>query len=416
MRPRLLAALAGLLAPLATIRGEEATPIPAAPPPAAALVSAVAQAPALRAARARAEAARSRVSSAGRLADPELEGMYSRAREPMGEEYPMWELTLRQPLPKAGERAADRARAAAVVSMAEADYAVMAGEMSAEVAMSVAEAEAARARADLFTRQIERTERVLAAVDTRLASGAGRVADRLALQTRIASMRLMVEQDARMADDALSEARGRLGLAPDAPLPPFSAPAASEIDPDAPPPLRLAAAKADEARAMARMARASARPMTSVGLRFEREEQSMGNMDTVGVAFMTEIPFRSRGYARSEERAARAEENAARAEADSARHRARADLARAARASRLADTARRLAAETSARLDAEYDSLVRSAGTAGAGMGGEVSVLMVLEILERQTDTRLQVIEAEAAARVARAELWRHAPAPLFTP
>ncbi len=416
MRPRLLAALAGLLAPLATIRGEEATPIPAAPPHAAALVSAVAQAPALRAARARAEAARSRVSSAGRLADPELEGMYSRAREPMGEEYPMWELTLRQPLPKAGERAADRARAAAVVSMAEADYAVMAGEMSAEVAMSVAEAEAARARADLFTRQIERTERVLAAVDTRLASGAGRVADRLALQTRIASMRLMVEQDARMADDALSEARGRLGLAPDAPLPPFSAPAASEIDPDAPPPLRLAAAKADEARAMARMARASARPMTSVGLRFEREEQSMGNMDTVGVAFMTEIPFRSRGYARSEERAARAEENAARAEADSARHRARADLARAARASRLADTARRLAAETSARLDAEYDSLVRSAGTAGAGMGGEVSVLMVLEILERQTDTRLQVIEAEAAARVARAELWRHAPAPLFTP
>ena len=415
MPPRLLVVFASLLAPLPSIRGEEAAPDPA-PPPAAALVSAVAQAPALRAAHARAEAARARTASAGRLPDPELEGMYSQAREPMGEQYPMWELTLRQPLPKAGERAADRDRAAALVSMAEADYALMAGEMSADIAMALAEAEAARARSELFTRQIERTERVLAAVETRLSAGSGRVADRLALQTRVASMRLMVEQDARMAEDALSEARGRLGLAPDTPLPPYSAPSAAEIDPENLPALRLASARADEARAMARMARASARPMTSVGLRFEREEQGMGNMDTVGVAFMTELPFRSRGYARAEERAARSEENAARSEAESARHRARAALARSERAARLAEVSRRLADETAARLDAEYDSLVRGAGTAAAGMGGEPSVLMVLEILERQTDTRLQIIEAEAAARLARAELWRHAPALLFTP
>ena len=412
MRLRLLAALATLLASIASVRGEEA-PLP----PAAALIAAVAQAPSLQAARARAEAARARTAAAGRLPDPELEGMVSRVRDPMGDENPMWEINLRQPLPKAGERAADRDRAAAVVSMAEADYAVMAGEMSAETAMALAEAEAARARADLFTRQIERTERVLAAIDTRLASGSGRVADRLSLQTRIASMRLMVEQDTRMTDDALAEARSRLGLAPDAPLPPYSAPAASEIDPENIPSLRLASAKADEARAMARMARASARPMTAIGLRFEREEQSMGNMDTVGVSFMTEIPFRSRGYARAEERAARAEESAARAESDSARHRARAALSRAARAERLAATARRLADETAARLDAEYDSLLRSSGTAAtAGMGGETSVLLVLEILERQTDTRLQIIDAEAAAKTARAELWRHAPAALFTP
>ncbi len=411
MRLRHLAAFTSLLAALVPARGEQI-----APPPAAALISAVAQAPSLQAARARAEAARARSAAAGRLPDPELEGMYSRAREPMGEDYPMWEITLRQPLPKAGERAADRDRASAAVSMAEADYAVMAGEMAAETAMAVAEAEAARARSELSARQIERTERVLAAIDARLASGSGRAADRLALQTRIASMRLMIEQDARMADDALSEARGRLGLAPEVPLPPFSAPSADEIDPDNLPALRLASAKADEARAMARMARASARPMTAVGLRFEREEQSMGDMDTVSVAFMTELPFRSRGYARAEQRAARAEETAARAEADSARHRARAALSRAERASRLADISRRLADETAARLDAEYDSLVRGSGAAPAGMGGENSVLMVLEILERQTDTRLQIIEAEAAAKAARAELWRHAPSRLFTP
>lgn len=383
------------------------------PPAAVALVVAVAEAPALRAAKARAEAARARVASAGRLADPELEAMYSRAREPMGEDYPMWELSLRQPLPKAGERTADRDRAAAVVSMSEADYAVMAGELSAEVAAALAEAEAAQTRAALFARQLERTEQILAAIDSRLASGSGRVADRLALQSRVASLRLMVEQETRMADDALAEVRGLLGLAPETPLPPYSAPASSEIDSDALPALRLASAKADEARAMIRMARASARPMTSVGLRFEREEMSIGNMDTVGIAFMTELPFRSRGYARAEQRAARADEAAAQAEAESARHRARAALSRAERAERLAATARRLAEQTATRLDAEYDSLVRSAGT---GMGGETSVLMVLEILERQTETKLQIIEAEAAARVARAELWRHAPATLFTP
>jgi hypothetical protein len=41
---------------------------------------------------------------------------------------------------------------------------------------------------------------------------------------------------------------------------------------------------------------------------------------------------------------------------------------------------------------------------------------MVLEILERQTDAQIQIIEAESAARLARAELWRHASATFFTP
>ncbi len=426
MRPRLLAALATLLASLLPLRGEQATahyPSPAdsplsSPPPAAALLSAVAEAPSIQAARARAEAARARTASAGRFPDPQLEGMYSHVKRPMGgEQFPMWEVTLTQPLPKGGERAADRDRAAALVSMAEADYAVMSGEMAADTAMALAESIAARARAALLARQLARTEQVLAVVDSRVSTGSARVADRLTLQTRIASMRLMIEQDTLMADDALSEIRGRLGLPPTAPLPPWAAPAPSDIDPENVPLLRLADAKSAEARAMARMARASARPMTAVGLRFEREEERIGNLDTIGVAFMTELPFRSRGYARAETRAARAEETAARADAESARHRARAALSRVERAERLAATARRLAGETSARLDAEYDSLVRSAGTNASGLsGGETPVLMVLEILERHADTELQVVEADYAARSARAELWRHAPATLFTP
>ena len=70
MRLRHLAAFTSLLAALVPARGEQI-----APPPAAALISAVAQAPSLQAARARAEAARARSAAAGRLPDPELEGM-----------------------------------------------------------------------------------------------------------------------------------------------------------------------------------------------------------------------------------------------------------------------------------------------------------------------------------------------------
>ncbi len=416
MRLPFLTVLAILSLSLGSLRGEAPLSSVSTPtaPPSSELVSAVTAAPALRAARARAEAAEARTGAAGRFPDPTIEGMYSQVRQPMGgEQFPMWEVTVSQPLPKAGERSADRARASAALSMAEADFAVMAGEMAADTAMALAEADAARARAALLEAQIARTEKILSALDARLASGTGRVADRLALQSRIASLRLMIAEDNRMADDALSEVRSRLGLAPDAPLPAFSAPAPSSIDPETVPLLRLATAKTDEARAMVRMARASARPMTSVGLRFEREEERMGNTDTIGIVFMTELPFRSRGYARAEERAARAEETAARADADSARHRARSALSRAERAERLAATSRKLAAETSARLDAEYDSLVRSAGTP-AMAGAETSVLMVLEILERHTDTQLQLVEADYAARSARAELWRYAPASLF--
>ncbi len=402
-----LAVIACLLAPLVSSGNLRARDLPSVPP-AVALVEAIGRAPQLNAARARAEAAGERVAAAGRFPDPQIEGMYAQARRPAGgEQFPMWEVILSQPLPKAGERAADRDLATAAAAMAAADYAVMAGELTADLAMALAEADAADQRAALLTRQLARTEQLLAALDARVGAGSSRLADRLALQTRIASQRLMIEQADRMAGDARSAVRGRLGLPPETPLPAFSAPAAAEIDPDAIPALLVSVARADEARAMVRMARASARPMTSVGLRFAREEERMGNMDTVGVAFMTELPFRARGIARAEQRAARAEEAAAHAEADSARYRARAALDNAARAERLADSTRRLAAETAARLDAEYDALARS---------NETTVTQAVDILDRLTDTRLKIIDAETAARIARAELWRHAPATTFLP
>jgi outer membrane protein, heavy metal efflux system len=331
---------------------------------------------------------------------------------PMDERSTMWEVNLRQPLPKRGERAADRERAHAGVAMAQADYALMAGEMAADTAMALAEAEGAEARIRILETQIGRLDAVLRSVEVRLASGTGgRIADRLTVQTRIATMQLMVEEERRMAADALSDARGRLGLQPETALPPFAAPTAADVRADEAAALRFAAARADEADAMVKMARASANPMTAVGLRFERERRAMGDGSTVGVAFMSEIPWRSRGYARAEVRAAEAERAAAQTDATAARYRISAALTRLSRAEQLADTARRLSAETLNRLNAEFDAMVRAAGAASMG---ESTVLQTVELLEKATDTELQVIRADTAVSIARAELWRYVPAEQF--
>ena len=72
-----------------------------------ALLAAVTRAPAVEAARRRIDAAQARLGAAGRLADPEVEAMGSRVNGgPAGDDRSMWELNVRQPLPRRGERAA----------------------------------------------------------------------------------------------------------------------------------------------------------------------------------------------------------------------------------------------------------------------------------------------------------------------
>jgi cobalt-zinc-cadmium efflux system outer membrane protein len=377
------------------------------------LLRAVAEAPALNAAARRTGAARERIDSSGRLADPELEGMGSRMVGPMGERATMWEVNVRQPLPKRGERAAERDRARAAVLMSEADYALMAGEMAADTAMALAEAQGAEARIVLLETQIDRLDAVLRSVESRLASTGGRIADRLTVQSRIAAMQLMIEEERRMAADALAEARGRLGLSPDAPLPAFAAPEVAEINPDEAALVLLATARTTEANAMIKMAQASANPMTSVGVRFEQERRAMGNDNTVGIALMTDLPFRSRRYARADVRAAEADRSAAEADATAARHRIASALTRVNRAERLAATARRLSSETRSRLNAEFDAMLSSASV-GSGAMGESTVLQTVELLEMATDTELQVIRSDTAVRTARAELWRYLPTDRF--
>lgn len=379
------------------------------------LLAAVARAPLLEAARKRIDAATARAGAAGRLADPEVEAMGSRVNaDAMGENRDMWELSVRQPLPRRGERAADRERATAVVAMAEAEYALAAGDLAADVAMALAEAAGGDARLRLIETQLGRMHVVLQTIDARLAAGlAPRIADRLTVQSRVAAMELMLEDTRRMAADARANVRGRLALGPEAALPAFAAPAAAEINAADAATVAVATARIAEASAMGRMARASARPMTAVGVRFERERSSMGNQDTVGLALSSEIPWRSRGYARADARAAEAERAAAQADATAARHRIASALSRVERAERVAATARRLAAETQRRLDAEHDALTgaASAGATGGGMGGESAVLHAIDILDKSTETQLQIVDAETAAHLARAELWRYVPA-----
>jgi outer membrane protein TolC len=377
------------------------------------LLRAVTEAPALNAAARRTAAARERIDSSGRLADPELEGMGSRMVGPMNERATMWEVNVRQPLPKRGERAAERDRARAAVLMSEADYALMAGEMAADTAMALAEAQGAEARILLLEGQIARLDPVLRSVESRLASTGGRIADRLTVQSRIAAMQLMIEEERRMAADALAEARGRLGLSPVAPLPAFAAPDVAEINPDEAALVLLAKARTTEANAMIKMAQASANPMTSVGVRFEQERRAMGNDNTIGIALMTDLPFRSRRYARADVRAAEAERSAAETDATAARYRITAAITRVDRAERLAATARRLSSETLARLNAEFDAMLSSASV-GTAVMGESTILQTVELLEMATDTDLQVIRSDTAVRTARAELWRYLPTNRF--
>jgi outer membrane protein, heavy metal efflux system len=373
-------------------------------------VRALLQSPALKAATSRAEAAQTRAGSAGRLADPMLEGMYGRMSTP-SERFPMWQLSVQQELPKRGERAADRELARSELAMVEAESAMNAVEIAAEVAGALAEAEAAASRTRLLQQQQQRMRDVLAAIDARIGAGRDSLASRLVLQTRIQTMQLAAEREQRSQADAESLARGLLGLGDEHPLPPFVAPALGDIRPDETADAAQAKSRKEQSDAMIRVARAKAKPATAVGVHFEREQMSMGNEDRIALSFRTDLPWRARRYANSDVRAALSEREAADYLAEAARHRATAALKNAERAERLAASTLRYTEATRTRLEAEYEALVRSAATGGPN---EASLLMVLETLERVTETEMAAVDAIAAERAARAALWRFAPADTF--
>ncbi|MFO1490381.1 MAG: TolC family protein [Kiritimatiellia bacterium] len=376
------------------------------------LALAVATAPQLQAARLRVDAARLRVESAGRFPNPEVEGMGSRL-EMTDETRRMWEVNFRQPLPKAGERQADRDRARALADMAEADFGMTAGEVAEEAAMALAAAAAAQERAALMSEQLERMKQVMATLEARLAGGNGRLSEILVFQSKIATMRLEIEKEKLMIADAESGLRARLGLAPGDALPGYQAPEPADIAVETSPRRLLASARVREAVSMARMARADRRPMTAVGLRYEVEETLEGNDETVGLAFMTELPWNNRRAARAEERAARTDQAAGESEEKAVAFQVGDALARVRRAENLEEAARDMVRQNLSRLDTELDALVSNAGAAD-GMAGDSAVLMLM-IFDRRIQARMQEIDARMAVRTARAGLWMHVPPETFT-
>ena len=257
---------------------------------------------------------------------------------------------------------------------------------------------------DLVEGQIARATSLQATIAARVAAGTAAIAEQLGVKSRLAA--LTVERDTiqRMAIDAEQEVRGRLGMPPTAPLPPFTAPDQAAVTLDRVPGVLAAQAKTAEADAMFSEARASRYPETAIGLRYEREEKPGDPMDTIGVQVSVSLPV-WQGASSDLEEAAHARRRAARQEATGWQFRAQSLLGRADRAGIVAAAARTAAKETKARLDVEYDAMIRAAATQNGA-----NLVSVLDVLDRLSEAERLVIEAEAAARQANASLWRLAP------
>lgn len=375
----------------------------------AAFVHSLSRAPAVQAAQERILAARRGADAAGRLPDPMLGAGYARKSTSM-ERWPMYDVSIEQPLPRWGERDARRARASAETAMGEAELLDTVGDAAAEIAIALAEAEAARATLAVIDGQIARASALEAGIAARVAAAGAAIAEQLGVQSRLAALRVERDTVERTAIDAEQEVRGRLGLPPTAPLPPFAAPDRAGIVLERVPGVLVAQARGADADAMFSEARASRYPETALGLRYEREQQPGDPMDTVGLELRISLPV-WQGASAGLEDAAAARRRAARRDAEGWRYRAQALIGRAERAATVAATARTAAMETRARLDAAYEALIRSiASQGGAGLAP------ALDLLDRLGDAERMVIAAEAAARQAEAGLWRLAPPDLSSP
>lgn len=368
----------------------------------AAFVHSLARAPAIQAAQERILAARRGADAAGRLPDPMLGAGYARKSTGM-ERWPMYDISIEQPLPRWGERDARRARASAVTAMGEAELLDTVGDTAAEVAIALAEAEAAIAAMAVVDRQIARAGALEAGLAARAAAGGG-IADQLGVQSRLASLRVERDTLHRIAIDAEQDVRSRLALSSDAPLPPFAAPEPAIISLDRVPGVLAAQARSAEADAMFHEARASRYPETALGLRYERELQPGDPMDTIGVEMRISLPIWQAASAGLEDAAA-ASRRASGRDAEGWRLRARSLLGRAERAARVAASARAAAHAASARLEAEYDTMLQAAASRP-----DAGLVATLDVLDRLGDAERQVVDAESAARRAVAELWRIAP------
>lgn len=410
-----------LLAVVSTMLGIAAeVPAPTAPPPAPAagedpasallqFRAALARAPAIAAARARVAGAEQAQVAAGVLPDPMVGGDIGRERTRMGEEMTMYGAMIEQALPRWGERDAMRQTARAQVSLEAASVAAVIGEHAAAVATGVAEWMAARDTQILVRQSRERITALREVVRARIAAGGAMIGDQLALDTKAQQLDLQLADLERRQADALAMVRGRLGLRPDAPVPPFAAPDPATIRVEANPMARTAAAMQQEAQAMEREAVARGNPETAVGLAWEREAAGTDEQtDKVALTFRMSLPIYRSAYGGAAD-AARARARAARHEASGATWMARSQVSRAQRAIAQAQQAQRTADDIAARTRTEYDAVIQQVGSGGA------TVTASLNLLDMITESGMNAVMARLDSQMALAELWRLAPPDLPT-
>ncbi len=283
----------------------------AAEPPPPDFAAAIAAAPGVSAARTRAAAMHMTRHAAGVLPDPRLRLEAGPMRTSEADSW-TYGAGIEQPLPRWGERDADRARAIAGIPAAEAEVAVILGDTAAMVAGALAEADAAGRTADLQAASRERLQALVPVFAARSASG-GSSRDSLRLSDRIEALGLAETDARRRAEDARSEARARLGLAEDAALTTVNYPTIGD-DHEPSPAERQAVARVGEARADLDRARSRSHPETAVGLRWERDEAGeLGRSDKFVLGFDLSLPV-WRGAYDAEVESAQARERSARIE------------------------------------------------------------------------------------------------------
>jgi outer membrane protein TolC len=391
----LLAALSVLAAP-----GSGA----AEPGDMAEFTAALARSPAVAAAALRVTAAGRAQEAAGVLPDPMVGGDLGRERMRDGEQTTMYGAMIEQPLPRWGERDAQRLQAAAAAEQAAAAFAEAVGSQAQAVASGLAEWLAARDTEVLLRASRERVAAVRALVQVRIAAGGALLGDQLALATKAQRLDLELADLERRQADALAMVRGRLGLPADAPVPPFAASDPATIRVEANPMTKTAAAMHLEAQAMVREAVARGNPETAVGLTWEREAAGTDDQaDKVALSFRMSLPIHRSAYSAAAE-SARARARAARHEASGSTWMARSQVGRAQRAIAQAEQAQRAADDIAARTRTEYDAVIQQVGS------GSATVTQALDLLDMITESGMNAVMARLDSRMALAELWRLAP------
>lgn len=311
---------------------------------------------------------------------------------------------VEQDLPRWGERSALRQQATADAGMAEVDLVATAADLARDVASALAEYQAASQRIHLVKDVRIRLQLVMDALTASVASGTGtRASEVLALQSRRDQVDLEALDATRQAADAEALVRALLGD-PQVTLPPPLLLDPDSIDLARDPGVRRAQTTRRRADADRALARSQARPQVSVGLGWEREDDlSDRDDDAVMAGVGLSIPLDRTAYQANESsaleraRASDAEENAARALAT-----ARVDRVR--RALALVGETRTRASATRLRLQAEIDALRDQVAA------GDTSVVLLLDRLDAITDIDRTLIDAEARAATAAADLWLVAP------